>query len=419
MNILWVTNSLLPEATAKLQGQTEIKGTGGWLLALANALIQTGDVDLTIASTSPLIKELTRVEGKRIHYFAIPFIGDSVYKTEYEIMYRIIYNQVQPDVVHIHGTEFPHSLAALRACGPERTVVSVQGLASVISRYYFAGLSNKEIRRNPSVHDFLRQNLFQQKREMEIRGRYEIMLLKEAKNVIGRTCWDRAHVWAVNPHLNYFHCDEVLRHEFYEGDRWSYEKCVKHSLFLSQGNYPLKGIHKVIEALAIVKRNYPSVSVRIAGLDITCSKGGLKSKIKITTYGKIINKLIKDNNLEDNITFLGALNAEEMKKEYLLSNAFICPSSIENSPNSLCEAQILGVPVLASYAGGIPDLMKGNEEHLYRFDEVELLAEKICALFDCKDDIDTRGLKATAIQRHNVSVITKTMLEIYHKVLSD
>jgi glycosyltransferase involved in cell wall biosynthesis len=242
------------------------------------------------------------------------------------------------------------------------------------------------------------------------------MLFKEAKNVIGRTNWDRAHVWAVNTQLNYFHCNEVLRKEFYDGSLWSYERCVKHSIFLSQGNYPLKGIHKVIEALAIVKRSYPSVSVRIAGLDITCSKGGAKAKIKITTYGKIIKKLIIENELEDNVTFLGALNATGMKQEYLRSNVFICPSSIENSPNSLCEAQILGVPVLASYAGGIPDLMKGDEDHLYRFEEVEMLAKKICQVFGNKDSIITVGMKQHAVKRHDVSVIVGDILKVYNAI---
>lgn len=65
-----------------------------------------------------------------------------------------------------------------------------------------------------------------------------------------------------------------------------------------------------------------------------------------------------------------------MVKRYLLSNVFICPSTIENSPNSLCEAQLLGVPHIASYVGGTADLMKGNEECLYRFEETEMLAEK-------------------------------------------
>lgn len=416
MTILWITNGLLPEATAKLQEPAEIKGTGGWLLALANALMQTGEVDLTIASTSPLVKELTRVEGERIHYYAIPYVGDSVYKTEYENIYRIIYDQVQPDVTHIHGTEFPHSLAALRACGSERTVVSVQGLASVIARYYLAGLPSKSIWSHPSIHDTLRLSLIQQQREMEKRGQYEQQLLREASFVIGRTNWDSSHVWAVNPQIRYFHCDEMLRSEFYEGDNWSYERCKPHSIFLSQGSYPLKGLHKVLEALPLVKHRYPDVELRVAGQDITCEGTGIASHLKISTYGRIIRGLLKNKGIKDNVLFLGPLNAEQMKEEYLRANVFVCPSSIENSPNSLGEAQLLGTPCIASYAGGIPDFMCGNEEFLYRYEEVEMLSRKICEVFAREGQLSTKKMQARAEDRHNKNRIVKTIHQIYQEI---
>ena len=70
----------------------------------------------------------------------------------------------------------------------------------------------------------------------------------------------------------------------------------------------------------------------------------------------MIMSYMRIRELEDKVSFLGPLNAEQMKAEYLRSNVFLCPSSIENSPNSLGEAQMLGVPCVASYVGGIPIL---------------------------------------------------------------
>ena len=112
--------------------------------------------------------------------------------------------------------------------------------------------------------------------------------------------------------------------------------------------------------------------------------------------------------------FIGNLNAEEMKQEYLRSNVFICPSSIENSPNSLGEAQILGVPCLASYVGGIADMMRGNENNLYRFEEVEVLAEKVCNVFAAEEkQID---MKAIAAERHDRKANRDTLYNIYKQV---
>ena len=191
---------------------------------------------------------------------------------------------------------------------------------------------------------------------------------------------------------------------------------MPHCIFLSQGSYPLKGLHKVLEALPIIKKYYPDVVVRVAGPDITYSGAGLRGKLKISTYGKIIKRVIKNNNLENNVVFVGSLNAQDMVKEYLQANIFVCPSSIENSPNSLGEAQILGVPCVASYAGGIPDFMQGNEGFLYRFDDVEMLSEKISRAFEIGKAIDTSAIQQVAQKRHNTKEIVNRALNIYNEI---
>lgn len=45
MNILWITNILLPETTALLTGNSVHKGSGGWLVSSSQALIDSGEVE--------------------------------------------------------------------------------------------------------------------------------------------------------------------------------------------------------------------------------------------------------------------------------------------------------------------------------------------------------------------------------------
>ena len=104
-----------------------------------------------------------------------------------------------------------------------------------------------------------------------------------------------------------------------------------------------------------------------------------------------------------------------MKQEYLNFNVFVCPSSIENSPNSLGEAQILGTPCIASYVGGIPDVMSGIEDNLYRFEEVEMLAEKVCRVF--LDGEKQKDMSAIAARRHDPLNNNQQLLSIYHKII--
>lgn len=417
MKILWITNALLPEANALLGVKTEVKGTGGWVYALATALKKKGDIKLNIAAISDLVKTLTKVDGEYITYYAIPRgKGDVQYNRQYEDAYREIFSEVHPDVVHIHGTEFPHSLAAINACGAEHTVVSLQGLVSIIARYNRGGISKWGALKNVTFHDLVRGGIIRQQKNMFRAGEYEKEILRKAKNVIGRTSFDRQHAWALNPNARYFHCEEVLREEFYASRLWNYDECNPHTIFMSQAAFPIKGLHIVLKALAIVTKHYPDVLLRVAGQDVTHKNEGFKGLLRLTGYGRIVKKLIKQYGLDDKISFMGRLNAKGMINEYLSANLFLCPSSIENSPNSLAEAQLLGVPCIASYVGGIPDMMKGEEAHLYRYDDTEMLAYKICETFTLVGDIDTEQSRDMALHRHDGSQNADELIRIYLEV---
>lgn len=417
MKILWITNILFPEAAEILNGKGEFCSSGGWMLASADMLILQDRVELYVATVSPLVLELQVIEGKQITYYVLPYgSGNLKYNKEYETYWKQIKEQVIPDVVHIHGTEYTHGLAYINACGSEHVVISIQGLVSGIAPYYCAGLSWKDIYGNITLRDIIKGSIYRNQHTFYKSGELEKETLRKVNHIIGRTSWDKAHVWSINPQANYYLCNEILRQEFYEGDKWSYEKCVPYSIFLSQGSYPLKGLHQVLKAMPFILKYYPNATIRVAGDDITRNKG-LWGILHFTSYGKIVKNLIKKLHLEDKVSFLEPLNAEQMKVEYLRSNVFICPSSIENSPNSLGEAQILGVPCVASYVGGVPDFMQGSEQNLYRFEDVEMLAENIVDIFNSSSVIDNSHIQEIALQRHHRNKNTDRLITVYRKIL--
>lgn len=414
MKILWITNILFPEVREKLTGNGEFKSSGGWMLASADMLVKQDDIKLYVATVSPLVKEMKVVEGEYITYYVLPYgKGNIKYNKEYEPYWEKIKEELQPDVVHIHGTEFSHGLAYVKACGNAGVVVSIQGMKSGIAHHYCAGLSYKEIYRNLTFHDIIKGTIYKEQRSFYKSGELEKDLLRNVNHIIGRTSWDKAHTWAINPNANYYVCNEILRSEFYDGSLWTYDKCVPYTIFLSQGSYPLKGLHQVLKAMPLILQHFPKTTIRIAGGDITQNKG-LYGLLHYTGYGKIVRNLIKRYNLSDKVKFLGPLNASQMKEEYLRCNVFVCPSSIENSPNSLGEAQMLGVPCIGSYVGGVPDFMKGNEQYMYRFEEIEMLAEKICLIF--ADREKQNDIYIVASQRHDTVTNLNKLLEIYKHV---
>ena len=412
MKILWITNILFSEAEKTLTGRGELRGSGGWMMSSAEMLVQQDGVQLFVATVSTLVRRLEIVKGKQLTYYVLPYgKGNLKYNSEYELYWRQVKEQVQPDIVHIHGTEYTHGLAYINACGSERVVVSIQGLKSGIAPYYCAGLSWHEVYSNLTLRDLIKGSIYSEQKAFKNTAKFEREMLCKVNHIIGRTSWDKSHVWAINPNANYYVCNETLRSEFYDESKWCYDKCEPYSIFLSQGSYPLKGFHQVLKAMPLILQHHPDTIIRIAGSDITFNKD-LWGVLHFTGYGKIVKRLIKKYHLKDKVTFLGPLTAVQMKEEYLRSNVFVCPSSIENSPNSLGEAQLLGVPCVASYVGGIPDMMKGNEENLYRFEEIEMLSRKICNLFAFPKK--QRDLSEIAKRRHDCNTNTITLLNIYN-----
>lgn len=412
MNILWITNIIFPAPSKALGRPSPV--VGGWMYASAKALVDLDpSVNLAVATVydGDQIKRLL-IEG--ITYYLLPLRGNNTrYHFALEPLWQTVATEFLPDIVHLHGTEFAHGLAFLNAVPEVKAVASIQGLVSIYAQYYYAGISTAEILWNISFRDIVRMDtLFHQKWNFERRGLIEGAIIRKVHHIVGRTEWDRAHVLALNPSVNYHFCNETLRSSYY-GAKWSYDCCEKHSIFLSQAGYPLKGLHQVLKALSLLVEYYPDLKLYIAGSDIT-RYNSVIDKMKISGYGLYIRRLIKRLKLSDRVFFTESLNETEMVQRYLDSNIFICPSSIENSPNSLGEAQLLGVPVIASYVGGVPDMVEeGVNGTMYRFEEWEILAQKITSLFE-QDQWEDNSEMARI--RHDSKTNTLRLITIYREI---
>ena len=118
-------------------------------------------------------------------------------------------------------------------------------------------------------------------------------------------------------------------------------------------------------------------------------------KLKISSFAKYIKRLIAENKLEDKITFTGPLTEGKIKEQFLKSNVFVSPSTIENSPNSLGEAMLLGVPCVTSDVGGVKNLLIHEEEgYVYQTDAPYMLAYYVKKIFEMEEEAGILGAKA-------------------------
>ena len=417
MRILWITNVFPPEINKKLN--ISIPASGGWLESMSLNLLRTDpSIEIVYASPIPNNKKIIKGHSEHFKYYALPssFINGKI-SNQIE-SWRNINKETKPDIVHIHGTEYGHGLAYIMSCGSKNVVVSIQGLISIIARYADGHITIRDIIKNLTLNEFINRRLLDTEYIMRHRTKQETLYIKTVNHVIGRTDWDKVHVKTINPHVQYHNCNESLRNGFYN-EEWDIKKCKKHSIFISQSQQPLKGLHQILKAMPLVLRHFPDAHLYIAGQDFLYKKKNIKEKIFRNSFSKYLLKIIRNNNLEKNITFTGTLSEKEMIRKYLESNVFVCCSSIENSSNSIGEAQLLGVPVIASYVGGTPSMIEDNKTgFLYRFEEYEMLAYNICRIFN--NEIDLYSLhkreREIASFRHNIDINAKKMISIYEYI---
>ena len=103
-----------------------------------------------------------------------------------------------------------------------------------------------------------------------------------------------------------------------------------------------------------------------------------------------------------------------MKREYLLANLFICSSSIENSPNSVGEAQLLGVPIIASNVGGVPSII--DNSCTYEYNDTKLLISCICRIFENSSNFDNGLQRHYARIRYDRENNLNQLVKIYKQI---
>ncbi len=413
MKVLWLGSIILPRIAEAEHCEAAVHN--GWLIQLADIISALPDTELLYLFPSD--------KHRTGNVANLKYIGLSEKKRRENVDAYIrdieaILSAESPDVMHIWGAEFAHSApfmeAAVRAGMQERVVVSIQGLLSVYAKDYTAFLPPSVVN-GYTLNSLLKGNIRSEQKRFEKGGKKEIALLRSAHHVIGRTDWDKAAAWAINPAAHYHHNYETLRRPFYSGE-WCYESCEKHSLFCSQSHYPVKGLHLVLQALTLVKREYPDVVLYVGGGDIMQMPFW-----RISSYRKYLRQLIRENELRENVKFMGFLTAEQMKERYLRSNVFVSASSIENSSNSIGEAMLLGTPVVSSCVGGILSLVEhGKEGLLYPASEVNMLAHHICTLF-ADPDYATRlsaAARCRAAKIHDGSENAAQLMKIYAEIVA-
>lgn len=402
-----IVMNIIPEVPSKHLG-IEASPMGGWLMSMVERLNEYEDLKLDIISPYTG-KKIIKIQEESINYILIPSKNNGTFWNDYISKYN-------PDIIHVNGTEMLFTRELFKINFGGKIIVSLQGIIHEISKYIYGNLTTREILLNTTIKDLIRGTTLPQiKRNFSIRAQNEEFLLDKADVIIGRTDWDRGYIRSLGLENNYYHCNENLRENFYNKHLWDFEKCTKYTIFCSQGAVPYKGLHVLLKSIPIVKKMYPQIKIRISGYN-PLNQSNLLSSSKRSTYGNYLIKLIKKLDLEKNIEFIGLLDENRMIEEYLSANIFVQSSLIENSPNSLGEAMMLGVPCIASDVGGTSNFIKHKYNGLiYDSKDSMILAKYITDMFNSPEDASRLAFEGrkTATSIFNRDLNSRRLYQIY------
>ncbi len=416
IKILWVVNDLLPAVKEDVSG-TKVIG-GSWLNEPLILFSQNPDYELHIVTLWHRKEEYHKVINN-IHYHVLcgtymdRFIKPS---KKYLSVCKKLVEEINPDVFHIHGSEFAVVLGFLPYVKDIPKLLSIQGLISVINqKYFYGGINVNSGVRGVLPDKFL--TMFPMKIQHErnrFREKNEIKQLQLIDAVTGCTHWDYAHAKAINENLGYYPIEYAIRREFDEVS-WNMENVDKHTVFCGSMMVPLKGFHVALEAVAILKKKYPDIKIRVAGYNEVSKKHPIG-------YPRYLKKLITKLDLWEQFEPLGGLDGTQMAQYMSKTHTFLLSSCIENGPNVMLEAMRVGMPCVCSYVGGAMDFAHPDDEALfYRFEEPIMLAHQIERIWE-NDDLANKlseNGKIAARRRGDYNKVYSDLQAIYKDMLRD
>jgi glycosyltransferase involved in cell wall biosynthesis len=415
MRVLWLSN---------IQTSVTNNGVGcSWVGSLENELSQKTDIQLGISfnTNQPDTSEFSigntkyfPLKRKRVSNSYVRLLNRFAHKIEKEDRIESYYEVIKkfhPDLIHIFGSEGDYGLIAEKTSVP--CILHIQGNLTIIDKKWYSGFTPAEIFKYSDksllikgyglFHDYLAFN------KMVIR---EQRILKSCRNFMGRTDWDRRITSILSPGSKYFHCDEIMRPSFYS-QKWELKSGKKNIVIFSTfKNSIYKGLETVFECKRILDQNFPE-------LIIEWNIAGIRHTDEICTLvERKFNGSIKDLG----VNLLGPLQEENLVNEMLKADMFVHASHIENSPNSVCEAMLLGMPVIATYAGGTASMLTDMKEGLLIQDgDPYSLGGAIIELIQNRDFAKNLGdnARVRGISRNDPQKIVNDILNIYSSVVKD
>lgn len=390
---------------------------GGWQDSLEEAVLSLPEVELYVAfETNRPSDTVKKVDG--ITYIPMQFsysLWDKIKSRfswssiEREVKEKSldVIQSVKPDIIHVFGCEWPYGMVASLTSVP--LVIHIQGAIVPYENALYPPKYN--------IWNYVKALKFNFPRiiaakmvEINNRNRADMEreIWRSVSNYMGRTQWDEALSNVMHPGRAYYHVDETLRPMFLTSDkRWQYIKREKVKLITTGCTTFWKGPDMMLKTAKILKS---------LGFDFEWVVAGHFP----STLKKVVESTENAEFLRNNIKFMGPLAPERLLQELVTSTLYIHTAYVENSPNSICEAQCLGVPVVSTNVGGISTLLQnGVSGWMVPANDPWQMASAIIQLSSDEAQMNelSQAEMVVARNRHEVAAIQKQLMACYKEII--
>jgi len=151
-------------------------------------------------------------------------------------------------------------------------------------------------------------------------------------------------------------------------------------------------------------------------------KGNLNVKLKLGGDGPIkskLEKIVKNEGIFDQVTFLGALERKQVRNEVANADAFVLSSEYETFGVVVIEALALGKPVVATRCGGPESIVIPEVGYLVEKNSVESLAQGMIELYKNKDRYSAENIRKYCRCHFSETAVVDKLTHIYSNVLDN
>lgn len=412
MKILWF------EITVPGRYNPDKIPVSGWQDALQDVVTKHDDVELAIAFENHGQGEKKEINGVR--YYPI----NTSYnlwerqrnKAGWEIVIEKtlgkaleIVNDYKPDVIHVFGSEWCFGLLAERTDIP--VVIHMQGS---IPPYNNALMPPKysvwDLIIGMGVNPHTQVNAWLDRKKDKSRQKMDERILHAVKYYMGRTAWDKNIVRLYHPNCKYYYCSEALRQSFIETAKpWQPPRNKRFKIVTTGVSNFWKGIDTILRTAHMLKER---------GFDFEWVCAGKMGNL----YKKIVERKEGMTYEDNDVRLAGYLNSQQLHDLLMSADLYVHTAYIDNSPNAVCEAQYLGMPIIATYVGGIPSLIEnGIEGILIPANDPFTLAGKIMELSHDEQTCIAIGQasRKRAMERHDPDNIYNDLINCYNSIVKE